>query len=290
MAVVEELLLIAKVVKAAYDSFQTIQSWLAPPDPATIRELYNRVVALEIDVARLTRDVENISYELRRAEAIEITRAVDAQRAAYTAALQYSIDHPGETSDEVAALSAALALASASFYMFPGRTASSPDRFDPRAALPSFLEAVNTWLALRKVNGSAWTPTSENALLNMASSLEGIIAKIRAAVVCIETYMSYDHPLQPPPRPPRIPRPLPPDPGPPPPAPPTEPRCHHDIACHDGMREETVYLLARVTKGYCGEDGSAINADQAKQYLDSYYMPDKLQAIADGWRALIPRP
>ncbi len=279
-----ELLLIAKVLQAAYQVYQTAVS-LLNPDPTSVRDLYNRIVALEIDVAALTTDVQNLTYELRRAEVIEITREVDAQRAATLASMQYTIDHPGDTAGEVTALTSANALSIQSFYTFPGRTDKSPDRFDPRAALPSFLEAVNTWLVLRRMNHSNWTDESRNAVLGFASRLDDIVAAIRGGVVCVETYSSYDHPLVRRPPPPRIPPIIPPDPPVPPEPPPTEPRCHHTISCLDRMREATEYLLNEDTRGYCANDGSEINPTQAGVYLNSYYMPDKLQQISQGWRA-----
>jgi hypothetical protein len=288
-----ELLLIAQVLKAVYEYFKFVQSLAAAPDPATLRELYIRVVGLELHVARLSRDVENLAWQVRRGEVIQITRAVDAQRAAYKAALQYTMDHPGTTAGEVTALAAANALASASFSTFPGRTDKSPDRFDPRATLPSFLEAVNAWLALRKTSNSSWTETSKEALLGFASRLDAIIAGIRSSVECIERYTSYDLSVVSPWVDPYLVIEDPPSLAvyewiPP------EPRCGHVVMCFDSMRENVEWLVSEDTLGYCEITGSKpwvsvsnSNGFYKQSYLDAYYMPNRLQEIAQGWRALV---
>lgn len=281
----------AGLVAQAYELYEFV-SRLTWPEPATIRELYNGLNQVEIAIVRLSRDLENISYEARRAEAIEITRAVDAQRASYIAALQYSMDHPGDSAAELPALAASIALSSPSYYTFPGRTAGSPDRFDPRATLPSFINAITTWLAIRKINSSQWTETSRETLLALAKSLESHTDRVESSVDCIERFSSYDRAIDPPREPPRF---LELEPAEPPleQPPVTEPRCSHTIVCMDAMTESGDVLLTENTPGYCGfEPGTTTSFDERSKrtYLDTYYMPGRLRELAQQWRTQAAAP
>jgi hypothetical protein len=273
-----------QLMKAAYEIYVTVDK-LTNPDPATIWNLYNSIVGTEIAIVRISRDLENITHEVRRSQAIEINRAVDGHRAAYTAALVFSADHPGDKAGEVAALTASLALSSPSYYTFPGRKAGSPDRFDPRATLPSFLIAVSTWLAIRKMNSSAWTTSSRDSLSQLASSLESHIGRMEQSVVCLEKYSSYDHPLYPPREPPRILEPLPAEPPQEVEQPPiTEPRCHHSITCIDSMTESDETLFYEDSAGDCGGNGWSFNDQSKAAYLDKNYQLAQLRDIARSWR------
>jgi hypothetical protein len=275
-----ELLAIAKLIKDAYEAYEAVRK-LLDPDPATIRELNTRLTGLEQQVDVISRVVENLTYELRRSEAIQITRAVDDQRAAYTAALTYAADHPDDTAAEVTALAAALALASPSYYTFPGRTAGSVDRFDPRATLPSFILAVSAWLAIRKMNSSPWTATSKDTLSKLAQNLESYIRQIEAGVDCTERYTSFDSPID---RPHRDPFPTILDPNdPPPPPPPTNPACRHVIACMDSMAVSYEVLLMEESDGYCVFDGSSMHAQGKVDYLTKYYEVPSLRSVLASW-------
>jgi hypothetical protein len=275
-----ELIAAAKLIQEAYAFSQSVDK-LINPDPTTIRELYFRLGQVEIEIAEFSRLLENITYEARRAEVIEIVRAVDGQRALSAAALQYSVDHPGDTSSEIPALSAAIALSSDSYYTFPGRTAGSPDRFDPRITLPSFLNAVSTWLALRQLNASPWTDNARNSLARLADALDSCIRRIEANVTCVERWSSFD----------RI-------------AdtggsglgrehedlPTFESCCSQVITCIDHMAESGQVLFSELTVGsYCNpgsgpEDIENFNDEGKRGYLTEHYMPGRLREIADVWR------
>lgn len=281
MAIPEALGTVVTVVKAMYQVMEFLKS-ITDPEPATIRELYNRLNSVELDVRKLESDVANLTHELRRGAVIDLTRDIDAQRAAMNAAVIYAADHKGDTASELSALTAAIALGHDSFYTFPARVAGGADRFDSRAALPSYIEAVSSWILLRRYNGTASTPTSKDTLIRFSNILSGLAHRIRGAVTAVEVYTSYDHPLTPPPKPRFPPRKLEPGEEPPPP-PPTERRCSHVIYVVDPMAESTTYQLKETTVGDCGN--SQRPHDAAKQkYLDDAYLPDRLDDIVAYWR------
>jgi len=274
-----ELIAAAKLIQEAYAFYQSVDR-LINPDPATIRELHFRLGQVEIEIAGFSRVLENITYEARRAEVIEIARAVDGQRALSAAALQYSVDHPGDTSSEIPALSAAIALSSDSYYTFPGRTAGSPDRFDPRMTMPSFLNAVSTWLALRKLNASPWTDNARSSLARLADVLDSCIGRIEANVTCVERWSSFD----------RVDDAQ----GSGLPGHEDDPTfvscCSKVITCIDHMAESGQVLFSELTVGsYCNpgsgpESIENFNDDGKRDYLAEHYMPDRLREIADVWR------
>lgn len=279
-----ELITAAKLIKTAYDLYEWVRESVNP-EPGMMWELRSRINMLESEIVRISRELENITYEVRRSDAINITRAVDGQRALYTAAIVYSIDHPGDTAGEIPALAASMALSLPSYYTFPGRTAGSPDRFDPRATLPSFLNAVSTWLAIRQMNSSVWTTNSRDSLSQLADSLESHIRRIEGSVSCVETIGTYfDIPT-----PPRIPDLIiipSPDPDPPPEPPTFEQRCRHQIVCMDSMTESGETIFYEDRPGPCEVDGTTFDEQNQTSYLERNYLPARLRDIAQSWRIL----
>src|SRR5262249_36306322 len=139
-------------------------------------------------------------------------------------------------------LEAAHALGSPAFSALPGRTAGAPDRFDPRASLPSFIEAVESWFAIRSSGGTPWTVTSQQTAAEFGGRLLDITAQMRSSLRFDEVWQDFtrvvkdDDPR--PPQRPRPPQPLSPDP-PPPRTYVTEPACNHRLTCSDDMEGET---------------------------------------------------
>lgn len=156
-----------------------------------LQELSLRIGSLEVDVKELERFTVNITHEVRRQAALQLTRDLDQTRALVQAALFYALmPHYGHEA-EVDALAAAIALKSHSFYTFAGTTPSSPDRFDPRAAVPSYLEAVTAWIAIRKLNGSPFDEPTREKLGGFADRLTEIANNVRRSISCAGGCQDY---------------------------------------------------------------------------------------------------
>jgi hypothetical protein len=149
-----------------------------------LRELSLRIGSLEADVKELERKIANLTHEVRRQVAIQLTRDLDQTRALVQSALFYALMPQYSHDAEVDALAAAIALKSPSFYTFAGTTPSSPDRFDPRAAVPSYMEAVIAWVAIRKLNGSPFDDLTRMKLGEFADRLTEIANTVRGNISC----------------------------------------------------------------------------------------------------------
>lgn len=278
--VVEVLKALVTVLKALYDYIQSS----SPMSPGNL--LKNQVLGLERGLVLLRHQVEDVTYELRRGEVIDLNRDVAAQNANVAAALQFADEHPGDDSAEIPALSAALALANPYFYIFPGRTPKSPDRFDPRSALPAFLQAVNAWLSIRNANGASWTPSSRRNLLDIATALETIVQQILASIEAVEVYKSADIVIRPK-NPPRIP-PRPRDPDEPPAQPELVPVCNHYIIYTDRIRETVEYNPFRQVVGsHCDSDSTIFLPAETQVYVETNYATAMLTQIVAKWRSLV---
>ena len=149
-----------------------------------LRELRVRIDGLEADVKELERDIANLTHVARREAALSLARDIDQTRALVQSALFYAPMPHYSHDAEAKALVAAIALKSHSFYTFAGTTTSSPDRFDPRAAVPSYLEAVTAWVAIRKLNGSPFDDPTRMKLGEFADRLTEIANTVRGNISC----------------------------------------------------------------------------------------------------------
>jgi hypothetical protein len=254
----------------------------APQDPITLRNLFLQVVSLENDVQKLEGQVVDLSFEERRQEALDLARSVDEQRAQFEAALQTAADHPQDIAPQTQALGAAKALAKQTFYALPGHTAGSQDRFDPRAALPSFVMAVDSWLAIRAVAQAPWTDTARQDVAAFAARLSEITSQMRASLGCQEVWQDFERISCPKTPRPKILRLQPPEP-PEPPVCTSAPACSHRLSCTDKMQDETNATGQR-TEGICMSH-TTTNAQQnlARRLAD--YQVERFEAIARGWLA-----
>jgi hypothetical protein len=263
-----------------------IYNAIAPPS-AEILALRAAVTSLDIRLNNLEAQVANIVYEERREEALALARAIDQERAAVAAALNIAADHPGDIAAEAQALNAALALQSPTFSSLPGRAAGAAERFDPRAALPSFIFAVDTWLAIRAAANQPWSDASRQQVDNFASHLLQTTARMRASVVCSEVWEDFERVVTPPtPHGPAHSRPtilLPTDSPTNPPGPMTEPACNHRLSCTDSMEAETV-ATGKTMAGKC-ESHSTENAKSNVARRIADYRLDETEAHGRDWRS-----
>lgn len=267
-----------------------IYNAIAPPS-AEILALRAAATSLEIRLNNLEAQVANLVYEERREEALALARAIDQARAAVAAALNIAADHPGDIAAEAQALNAALALQSPTFSSLPGRAAGAAERFDPRAALPSFIFAVDTWLAIRAAANEPWTDASRQQVDNFASHLLQTTARMRASVVCSEVWEDYERVVTP--SPPHGPAHLPTtllstDSPTIPTGPMTEPACNHRLSCTDSMEAETV-ATGKTMAGKC-ESHSTENAKSNVARRIADYRLDETEAHAHGWRTAAGLP
>jgi hypothetical protein len=263
---------------------QAVDKLISPGDPISLRDLYNKVVSLEVDLQTLETGVTNLTYEVRRGEVIALVRDVDAQRGALTAALNIAADHPGNLPAEEAALAAAHALASPSFTTLPPLAAGATDRFDPRLTLPSFVLAVKTWLAMRSAANEPWTATSQQDLAGFAQRLTDITAGMRASLTCSETWDRVETAVCPPGVPIHIQPPKEPIDPPNPPACDPVTYCAHTVVCTDWMAWEGKSWGERLD-GECPSDGTTI-AELNRANRIAAYQIATYEALAAQWKAL----
>jgi hypothetical protein len=263
---------------------QAVDKLIQPSDPISLRDLYLKVVSLESGFQALEAGVANVTYELRREEVIALTRDIDAQRGAVRSALDIAADHPGSLSAEEAALAAAHALASPSFTTLPPRADGATDRFDPRLTLPSFVLAVQTWLAMRAAANEPWTATSQQDLASFAQRLTDITAKMRASLICTETWTQFDTAVCAPTKPGHvIPPPEPLDPTDPPVCP-IETFCSHTVVCKDAMAVDGQSWGERLD-GECVDNSTTIADSNRANRIEAYKIAMH-EALAAQWKAI----
>lgn len=269
-----------KIDSAIYDWMATPRS----PEANDIIALKNLMGRVEADIRSIETTVSDLTYEERRQEAISLTRDVDAARASVSAALVLASDNPGSEAAEAQALEAAFSLASPSFMTFPAQRAGFLDRFDPRAALPSFLLAVDSWITIRSAAGRPFGPAAQQAVAQFSGRLLDVSDDIRAAVNCSEEWHEAQRAIVPRaghPSPfPRVlapgEKPLKPDwePG-------TKTVCVHTISCWDFEP----FAAGKVeTDGKCHTDGTLAATNKEHRLAD--YQLDRLAQTAANWRAM----
>jgi hypothetical protein len=254
-----------------------------PNEPTTLRELNLKVVSLDIDLRELEGQVAALAFEQRREEALALARAIDQERAHLQAAIDIAVDHPNDIAAEAQALGAAQALAKPTFYTLPGRTVGAADRFDPRAALPSFVVAVDGWLAIRAAAKVPATPTSRQNTAEFAARLNQLTAQMRASVHCEEVFHNFERFNCPRPKPPRIRRPGDPEPEPTPECLPSA-ACNHRLSCTDEMEDQTS-ATGTTTDGTCPGSTTA-NAQRNRATRLADYELEKFEAIAKLWLSM----
>lgn len=149
---------------------------------ATVDE---RLSSLESAVAQLGQQVADLSWVERRDAVLGMNRDMAIIRGDLSSALFNIRETPSMWSGpETTAMAAADGLVSDSFYYFPGPTAGSPDRFDPRATVPTFMEAVDTWLTVRATAGLDMTDAARAKLQGYAATLVTNAQRTLAAVSC----------------------------------------------------------------------------------------------------------
>ncbi|MGJ4945045.1 hypothetical protein ACQR1W_31080 [Bradyrhizobium sp. HKCCYLS1011] len=251
-----------------------------------MRDLYLKVVSIEIDLHDLEGQVANLSFEQRREEALALARAVEQERAQVYAALDVAADRPGDSAALAQALAAAHALASPTFYTLPGRTVGALDRFDPRSALPSFVVAVEVWLAIRASANEQWTDVSRQDVTGFAARLLQITAQMRDSIHCEEAWQNFVRFSCPKPDKggPHIPLPMPRDRNPPdaPNCVPS-PACNHRLSCTDEMNAET-NATGKTSDGTCPAD-TAANARSNRAIRLADYQVEMYETIARRWLA-----
>jgi hypothetical protein len=258
-----------------------------PKDPLSLRELSLKVTSLEIDLRKVEELIPNLTFEQRREEVLSLTRVVEAERAHLQAALDIAADQPNNRSVEAQALGAAQALAKPVFYALPGRTAGAADRFDPRVALPSFVVAVEGWLAIRAAAKMPMTGNSRRQLASFAERLREIVSQMRASVHCEEVFHDFNRFSCPKPKDKTVRRPGDPEPEPTPECDPT-PACNHRLSCTDEMNADT-NATGTTTDGVC-PGGTTVNAQRNRATRLADYQVDQYDGIAIKWGAMALDP
>lgn len=215
-------------------------------------ELDRRFRELEGQIHNLGVDVANVTYESRRQAVLEMTRDLDTVRAELRSALRFS--------DQGEAWGAADALSQSSWYYFAGRTVNSPDRYDPRMAVPSYIEAVTTLVAIRRKLGLSPTdPSFQWAMADFVFRLQDKANKIWEANRCYDEQRTRT-----------INR---------------RPECYQYTRCEDDIAEKKDSFNTRSTVGRC-DTRSEYNFDISRGRARKYG-PEELQDIASQWWAHI---
>lgn len=244
-----------------------------PKDPLTLRELSLKVTSLEIDLRKVEELIPNLTFEQRREEVLSLTRVVEAERAHLQAALDIAADQPNNRSVEAQALGAAQALAKPVFYSMPGRTVGAPDRFDPRVALPSFVVAVEGWLAIRAAAKMPMTDNSRRQVASFAERLREIVSQMRVSVHCEEVFHDFNRFTC------RKPKEEPCDPT---------PACNHRLSCTDEMEANT-HATGTTTDGVC-PGRTTVNAQRNRARRLADYQVDQYDGIAIRWGTMALDP
>lgn len=185
---------IGEIIGAVVNMIMTVIDKMHEHDQDTaLATLSEQIIRLDSDLRALENEVVNVTYIARRSEVISLQRDVDTQRAFIVTSINQHKDRkrmglPSTSDDDV--WRSAAALANPSYYTFAGSTAGSPDRFDQRMTLSTFLMAVDAWIALRLSNGKSWTPEAASDVRRFADYLDWIAATINSKIQCRDCYSS----------------------------------------------------------------------------------------------------
>jgi len=261
-------------------------------DPVTLDGLALQLESLQVETSNIETALANLTFEERREEALSIARAIDAARAQVLAAANQANGDPDGDAPMGLALSAGITLMSSSFYSFPPKLSGAPDHYDPRLALPSFIMAVDTWIAIRRVAALKWDSTSKQQLSSFAGFIDTTVNKITSSVSCKQVWQTYKRVVSSggktgtsgPPH--RI------DSGGSSTAipPPTEWACSHRLNCTD-LISQTDVAHGEATSGACPVPipKNSLVSDQVQRELSNYKLAD-YRATANRWRAIASAP
>jgi hypothetical protein len=228
-----------------------------------ITDLNLRLKGIENQLKDLETAVSGVVFAEKQSEALGVIRDVDAQRQQTFAALDIIASFPWMWAGPLTAAEAAAGtLSQPSYYTFAGRTPSSPTRFDPRAAAPSFVEAVYGWIGVRAIAGLPLDDAARQRLAGYAQFLNGIAAQIRSSVVCNKTISARRNKT--------------------PSGAPGAWHCKTVVTCQDAINETTTTPFLQDRGGPCSGTGTWYDAAYSAAGARTYG-PDQLDQIAASW-------
>jgi hypothetical protein len=131
-------------------------------------------------------EVVAVSNEQKKQELRGVQRDIDRDRSQKVQAVLLKLrDTPSlANSLEVDPSGVALTYAKDSFYFFSGPNSINLTRFDYRLALPTLMEAVDTWLEVHKIGRLPLTQDDRNQLRAYAGVLDRVVSRINSNVSC----------------------------------------------------------------------------------------------------------
>jgi hypothetical protein len=222
---------------------------------------------LDWQVRDLQNQLTNLSYWAKRGDDIRRIESINDKRIAVKNALEGILAHPESPwTYENTARIAAEQLGEWTYYTYAGRSATSPDRFDPRGIVPSFIWAVTEWVAIRERAGWALDATSRDKLVDYAYKLFALADRTTASITCYDEQEQEGGECAE-----ERPRPC------------TPLACRHTKWCWDAIGERTITLEVSSWRGRCNQVFSNLDSGLSQYVSNRDYGTNYVYDVGWHW-------